>query len=579
MPSDAEKAGRDMNRREVIRLGAGAAALGAVAPVLGLPLLEGCSSTSQGPPNILFIFSDDHACQAIGAYGSPVARTPNIDRIAREGALFENSFCSNAICAPSRAVVLTGKFSHVNGKVDNRADPFDTSQPTFNKSLRGAGYQTAMIGKWHLRNDPEGFDYWKVLPGQGHYYNPDFRTPAALAHNPGPEGSGSVAAAQETTAPGERAGEAEAASAGVGDQEVVTERIEGYVTDIITDLSLDWLRDGRDPTRPFLLMCQHKAPHRNWMPAPDHLMDYEEEVIPEPETLFDDYSGRATPASNQEMTVARHLMPAYDLKITPPDPANEEDANNWQWSYDRLSPEQKAAWEAAYGPRNQAFREADPQGDARVRYFYQRYIKDYLRCIDSVDESVGRILDYLDEAGLAENTLVVYSSDQGFFLGEHGWFDKRWMYEESLRMPFLARWPARIPPGTRVPEMIQNIDYAPTFLEAAGLSVPEEIQGESLVPLLAGEDPGSWRRSIYYHYYEFPAVHMVAKHYGVRTERYKLIHYYETDEWECFDLEADPHEMRSVYGDPEYAGVVTDLKAELERLQYYYRDLDADAAE
>jgi len=519
--------------------------------ILGLPLLEGCGPGAQGPPNILFIFSDDHACQAISAYGSRVNRTPNIDRIAQEGALFENSFCSNSICAPSRAVVLTGKFSHVNGKIDNRADPFDTSQPTFNKALQAAGYQTAMIGKWHLRNDPEGFDYWKVLPGQGDYYNPDFRTPARLARSAG------------------AAGEA---------GEVITERIEGYVTDIITDLSLDWLRSGRDQEKPFLLMCQHKAPHRNWMPGPDHIHDLEEEEIPEPPTLFDDYAGRATPASRQEMSIARHFFPAYDLKIDPPDPGNTEDVNNWRWVYDRLTPEQRAVWDAAYEPRNRAFLEANPQGEARVRYYYQRYIKDYLRCIASVDDSVGRILDYLDEAGLAENTLVIYSSDQGFYLGEHGWYDKRWMYEESLRMPFLARWPARIRPGTRMPLMIQNIDYAPTFLEAAGLPVPEDIQGESLVPLLEGRRPGDWRRSIYYHYYEFPAVHMVAKHYGVRTDRYKLIHYYETDEWECFDLETDPNELRSVYTDPDYAQVVAELRNELARLQAFYGDTDPTAA-
>jgi arylsulfatase A-like enzyme len=563
-PSVPER-GRQMNRREAIRLGAGATALGAMGPLLGLPLLDGCSPTAQGPPNILFIFSDDHACQAISAYGSVINRTPNIDRIAREGALFENSFCSNAICAPSRAVVLTGKFSHVNGKIDNRADPFDTSQPTFNKALQAAGYQTAMIGKWHLRNDPEGFDFWKILPGQGNYYNPDFRTPAHLVSGADAEPAGA--------GPGDTAGDSGQGPA----PEVVTERIEGYVTDIITDLALNWLRTGRDQERPFLLMCQHKAPHRNWMPGPEHLRDLEGEEIPEPETLFDDYSGRASPASNQEMTIARHALPAYDLKITPPDPANEEDANNWSWVYDRLTPEQKAAWDAVYEPRNEAFREAAPQGEERVRYDYQRYIKDYLRCIASVDDSVGRILAYLDESGLSENTLVIYSSDQGFFLGEHGWFDKRWMYEESLRMPFLARWPARIRPGTRVAEMIQNIDYAPTFLEAAGLMVPEEIQGESLVPLMEDRRPGDWRRSIYYHYYEFPAVHMVAKHYGVRTDRYKLIHYYETDEWECFDLEADPHELRSVYGDPEYADVVAGLKEELARLQALYQDTDAEA--
>jgi N-acetylglucosamine-6-sulfatase len=305
-----------MSRREVVRLGAGAATFGTIAPLFSFPFLGGCAG--QRPPNILFIFSDDHACQAISAYGSRINQTPNIDRIAREGALFENSFCSNSICAPSRAVVLTGKFSHINGKIDNRADPFDTSQPTFNKALQAAGYQTAMIGKWHLRNDPEGFDFWRVLPGQGHYYNPDFRTP---------EG---------------------------------TERIEGYVTDIVTDLSLEWLESGRDPERPFLLMCQHKAPHRSWMPGPDHLMTYEGEDIPEPETLFDDYEGRASPAANQEMSIRDHFFPAYDLKITPLDP---EDPENLFPGYGRMTAAQKAAWDAAYEPRNARFRAANPHGD------------------------------------------------------------------------------------------------------------------------------------------------------------------------------------------------------------------------
>jgi arylsulfatase A-like enzyme len=308
------------------------------------------------------------------------------------------------------------------------------------------------------------------------------------------------------------------------------------------------------------------------MPGPDHLMTYEGEDIPEPETLFDDYEGRASPASHQEMSIRGHFFPAYDLKITPPSPDNQGDVNNWAASYDRMTPAQQEEWDAAYGPRNTAFAEAGVEGDDLVRYYYQRYIKDYLRCIASVDDNVGRILDYLDETGLAGNTLVIYSSDQGFYLGEHGWYDKRWMYEESLRMPFLARWPGRIRPGTRVEHMIQNIDYAPTFLDAAGLSVPPEIQGESLLPLMAGRDPGNWRESIYYHYYEFPAVHMVAKHYGVRTERYKLIHYYETGEWELFDLEADPHELRSVYGDPAYAEIREELKTELIRLRALYRD-------
>jgi arylsulfatase A-like enzyme len=526
----SESTGRPMSRREALgraaRAGAGAYALGA------LPLLTRCApSLARERPNILFIFSDDHAPQAISAYGSRINRTPNIDRIADEGAIFLNSFCTNSICAPSRAVVLTGKHSHVNGKIDNSADrPFDASQPTFNKTLQAAGYQTAMIGKWHLRSDPQGFDFWQVLPGQGHYYNPDFRTP-----------EGEV-------------------------------RIEGYVTDIVTDLSLEWLENGRDPTRPFLLMCQHKAPHRNWMPGPDHLMTYEGETIPEPETLLDDYRNRASPASEQEMSIRDHMRPAYDLKITPDNPDDPGDRGDLTRLYERMTDAQKAAWDAAYEPRNARFRAADPQGDDRVRWYYQRYIKDYLRCIAGIDDSVGRMLDYLDTSGLAEDTLVVYCSDQGFFLGEHGWYDKRWMYEESLRMPFVARWPGRIEPGTRVPQMIQNIDYAPTFIDMAGEPVPENIQGESMVELMTGSATGAWRESIYYHYYEYPEPHRVAPHYGVRTERHKLVYYYQTDEWELFDLVEDPQVMTSVYHDPARAELVAQLEGELRRLREYYGD-------
>jgi arylsulfatase A-like enzyme len=522
MPDD-----RILNRREALsrigQLGAGAALAGPLAS------LAGCAGIGSRPPNILFVFSDDHAPHAIGAYGSRINRTPNIDRIAREGAVFTNSFCTNSICAPSRAVVLTGKHSHLNGKIDNRGT-FDITQQIFPRLMQDAGYQTAMIGKWHLRADPEGFDYWEVLPGQGRYYNPDFRTPDG------------------------------------------TVRHEGYVTDIITDLTRDWLQNHRDPDRPFVAMCQHKAPHRNWMPGPQHLTMYEDVDIPEPETLFDDYSNRASPAANQEMSIANHFYPAYDLKISPADPDNETDRNLWNGSFSRLNEAQQAAWEAVYGPRNERFRQAGLEGEERIRYYYQRYIKDYLRCIASVDDNIGRLLAWLDEADLSRDTIVIYSSDQGFYLGDHGWYDKRWMYEESLRMPFIVRWPGRIQPGARVPQMIQNIDYAPTFLDAAGIPIPEDMQGESLVPLMEGRSPASWRSSIYYHYYEFPAVHMVAKHYGVRTERHKLVYYYETEEWELFDLETDPRELTNRYGDPAYDAITVDLKTELRRLRAYYGD-------
>jgi arylsulfatase A-like enzyme len=319
-------------------------------------------------------------------------------------------------------------------------------------------------------------------------------------------------------------------------------------------------------------MSQHKAPHRNWMPGPDHLYTYEDVDIPEPETLFDNYANRASPAADTEMTIAEHMFPAYDLKITPAAADNETDRRWWAADWDRMNDTQQAAWDAAYGPRNEAFFAAGLEGEALVRYYYQRYIKDYLRCIASVDDNVGRILEYLDDNGLADDTLVIYCSDQGFYLGEHGWYDKRWMYEESLRMPFVARWPNGIEPGARVPQMIQNIDYAPTFIELAGAEVPTDLHGESLNTLMLGEGPREWRRSIYYHYYEYPRPHRVAPHYGVRTERHKLVYYYQTEEWELFDLEADPSEMRNVYADPANATTVSDLKRELRRLRTVYAD-------
>ncbi|MBT3377647.1 MAG: sulfatase [Lentisphaerae bacterium] len=488
-------------------------------------------------PNILFFFADDHTCQAISAYRStwfgktralarPINETPNIDRLAREGALFENSFCTNSICAPSRAVVLTGKFSHING-VRRNGPTFDGAQQTYPKLLQAAGYQTAMIGKWHLRSDPTGFDYWHVLPGQGAYYNPDFRTS---------EGK---------------------------------KRYEGYTTDVIADLSLDWLKSKRDPNRPFLLHSWHKAPHRNWQPGPKHLKTFDGVTMPEPPTLFDDYANRASPAASQAMEIDRHMSMGSDLKVTDPLASGKAGGRG---GFSRLTEQQRKTWDDAYVPKNEAFREANPEGAELVRWKYQRYVKDYLRCIASVDDAVGRILAYLDEAGLADNTIVIYGSDQGFYLGEHGWFDKRWMYEESLRMPLLMRWPGNIKPGTRIPQLVQNIDYAPTLLEVAGADLPDDLQGESLVPLLKGQATPNWRKSIYYHYFEFPGGHSVRRHCGVRTERYKLMEFYLEKEWELFDLEKDPLEMKSVYDDAAYGAVRAELTAELERLKKQYGD-------
>ena len=409
--------------------------------------LPGCNPTQQEgektePPNILFIFSDDHALQAISAYSSlmglpQINQTPNIDRIAREGMLMRHAMVTNSICAPSRAVILTGKHSHLNGILDNRLR-FDSTQVTFPKILQQTGYQTAMIGKWHLKTQPTGFDYWKVLPGQGHYYNPDFRTPNGR------------------------------------------ERIEGYVTDIVTDLSLDWLKNGRDPDKPFLLMSQHKAPHREWSPGPDHLTMYDDQEIPEPPTLFDDYSNRASGAANQDMTISKTMRLVHDNKLIELVDTNSvaRQQRAALRRYRRMTKEQRTAWDAAYGPKNKAFMEADLSGDELTRWKYQRYIKDYLRCIASVDDNIGQILDYLDESGLADNTVIIYSSDQGFYLGEHGWFDKRWMYEESLHMPFVIRWPGVIQAGSVNTDLIQNLDFAETFLDIAGAEIPTGNAGK-----------------------------------------------------------------------------------------------------
>lgn len=483
-------------------------------------------SVAQGKkPNILFLFSDDHAVQSISAYGSVVNKTPNIDRIANEGAIFLRNTCCNSICAPSRAAILTGKHSHTNGLMTNR-DTFDVSQVTFPQLLQAAGYQTALIGKWHLRSDPTGFDYWEVLPGQGNYYNPDFYNAEGKTH------------------------------------------YEGYATDIITDLSTKWL-DERDPEKPFVLMCQHKAPHRTWAPGPDKLTMYDDVEIPEPPTLFDDFKGRAPVLAENEMMIDKHMMFDWDLKVPGTGILNVLGKNMENDEVARMTPAQKAQWDAAYGPKNEAFLANMPEGEDLVRWKYQRYIKDYLRCVASVDDSVGRMLTYLDEHGLTENTLVVYSSDQGFYLGEHGLFDKRWMYKESFAMPLVMRWPGHIAPGTKIDALTQNIDFAPTFLTAAGVDVPQAIQGEDMMPLFAGDTPPGWRDALYYHYYE-KGVHNVAPHEGVSTKRYKLVHYYEVDQWEFFDMEKDPNEMQSVYDDPAYADRVAEMKVRLEALKKQY---------
>ena len=498
-----------MNRREFCA----GLAVGAAALALPRGLFGAGAGRSTKRPNILFVFSDDHSCQTIGAYGRRLsafckqqAVTPHIDRLADRGAVCDNSFCGNSLCSPSRASVLTGLHSHANG-VMTLDKPLLPGLWTYPRAVREAGYQTAVFGKWHLASTRPETDYWRILPGQGAYLNPKFE---------GPEGM---------------------------------ESHDGYATDIITDLALGWLKK-RDASKPFLLMVQHKAPHRNWIPPERYYRWLDDVEVPEPETLFDDYANRASPAHEQKMCIGADMTMKSDLKVEPPDAPIDPNS--------------------AYGPRNLDFRKRKPEGRDLTRWKYQQYMKDYLRCIKAVDDSVGRLTAYLKAEGLDENTLVIYASDQGFYNGEHGWFDKRWIYEESIHMPFIVCWPGVVRPGSRPTPMVQNIDYAPTFTEIAGGKIPDGLHGRSLVPILRGETPADWRQSVYYHYYD--AGHGVAKHYGVRTGRYTLVHFYKSDEWELFDLEKDPQEMRSVYGDPAYAATVTELKAELERLRVRFGD-------
>lgn len=451
-------------------------------------------------PNIIFIMSDDHASHAMSCYESRINKTPHIDRIADEGMRFDNCFCTNSICTPSRAVILTGTYSHIN-KVTTLSTHMDNRLLTFPKLLQQAGYQTAVIGKWHLgqgsAHEPAGFDFWRVLPGQGLYHNPEM-----IDRN------------------GRRV-------------------YEGYVTDLITDMSIDWIK-RRDKDRPFCLLCHHKAPHRPWEPDEKHALMYEDVDIPVPVTFDDDYSHRASAAEAATMRIDRDLT-ATDLKQPVPVGLTSAEEKHWK---------------------------------------YQRYIKDYLRVVASIDDNVGRLLDTLDAEELTENTLVIYTSDQGFFLGDHGWYDKRFMYEESLRMPFIARYPRMVKAGTVNKDIVLNIDFPETFLELAGVPIPGSFQGHSLLALLGGDTPENWQKSLYYRYWMHKAHHNVYAHYGVRTHHYKLIYYYsdalgqagaidETyePEWELFDLDNDPYELHNVVSDPSYTNVLQELKDELHRLQ------------
>lgn len=480
-------------------------------------------------PNIIYIMSDDHAFQAISAYGSALkdlAATPNIDRIAREGIRFDRCLVTNSISGPCRAVILTGKYSHLNGFVKNEGQaPFDGSQQTFPKLLQKAGYSTAMIGKWHLGSDPTGFDHWEILPGQGNYYNPDFIT---------------------------REGRH-------------TEK--GYVTELITEKCISWLNEAKGSGKPFMLMMHHKAPHREWQPGPEELSLYKNVKFPEPATLFDDYAGRGTAERTQDMTISKTMRIEEDLKLY----MDKSKMKNTGLA--RMDSLQMAAWNAVYDPIIRQFYSSELTGNELIRYKYQRYLQDYLACIAAVDKSVGEVLDFLKENGLDKNTVVIYTSDQGFYLGEHGWFDKRWMFEESYRTPLLIKWPGVITQGRINGDMVSNIDLPETFLEMAGVEVPADMQGRSMVPILKGKTPANWRKEHYYHYYEYPGSHMVKRHYGMSNERYKLMHYYyDIDEWELYDRKTDPQELKNVYTDPAYSSVRKKLHKRLENLMKKFLD-------
>ena len=491
-------------------------------------------------PNILFIFSDDHAPNAISCYPGglfdDIAPTPGIDRIAKEGMRFDRSYCTNAICGPSRASILTGQHSHLNGFIDNESSYFDGLQTAFPNLLRNAGYTTAMIGKWHLHSNPVGFDYWEVLPGQGAYYNPDFIQ-----------------------------------------MDNKRKKFQGHCNDLVTEKGLAWLKQAADSNKPFMAMVQYKAPHRNWSPAFRHLNTFDDIEMPEPETLFDDYSNRSSVLKEHAMGIQGHMSWSHDMKFQGPNlfPSYFTGGHK-DHQLNRLSEEDQKTYVAAYNDENQKFitdmRDGKLDQKAITKWKYQRYIKDYLRVIRSMDEGITKILKHLDDTGLAKNTIVIYSSDQGFYLGEHGWYDKRWMFEESLMMPFVVRWPGKIKPGSVSQAMIQNIDYGPTFLDLAGAEIPASMQGKSLVPLFktSGEAPTDWRDSIYYRY-SGERTHNVAAHDGVRTTEHKLFWVPKTKEYQLFDMKKDPQEMKSVHKDSNYTNVFAGMKKELDDARKKYR--------
>ena len=550
-----------------------------VSPDLSLLLLSttalmGCSDSPRDAavhPNIVYIMCDDHSYQTISAYGSAVSQlapTPNIDRLAREGMLFERAFVENSLSAPSRACLMTGLYSHQNGQ-QQLFEGIDTTQVFFSELLQANGYQTGVVGKWHLICEPKGFDYYNVLDDQGKYYNPEFKS-------------------KETNG------------------EYVQEM--GYATSLITQHAIEFM-EGRDQSKPFCLLVHHKAPHRNWMPEQKYLDLYEDVEFPLPDTFWDDYSTRGVAARTQKMSIADAMEMLQDLKVEElldtTDIQSSTSYASLMGELGRLTSAEREAWDRHYKPRNKAFMDAKLMGKELTVWKYQNYMKDYLRCIKSVDDSVGELIAYLEKEGLLDNTIIVYTSDQGFWMGEHGWFDKRFMYEESFRTPLIIRYPRKISAGSRCDALVQNIDYAPTLLDVVGVEVPEVMEGRSLLPLFSGERPTDWRTSLYYHYYDYPTFHLVRRHDGVRTERYKLVHFYgkggeagatpnmlipgtrenrilnylknteyfpadaeDIDYNELYDLEADPHELNNLYGKPGFEEVTVELQTLLDD----YRD-------
>lgn len=502
-----------------------------------LSALGACASAKEEKPlNIIYIMTDDHTRQAMGCYGYEYAKTPNLDRIANEGVIFTNSYVANSISGPSRACMLTGKHSHANGFTNNINSYFDGSQQTFPKLLQKAGYQTAIIGKWHLHSAPTGFDHWDILIGQGDYFNPYFITN--------------------------------------GD----TAKFDGYVTNLITEKSIEWLEKNKDSEKPFCLLVHHKAIHRNWMADTCDLDAYEDVEFPLPDNFYDEYEGRIA-AKEQEMNIKTDDMDLiYDLKMYRPGKESRLRQNylsddGKHGLYGTMNEAQRKAWDAHYTPIIDEFYAANLKGKELYEWKYQRYMKDYMKTVKSMDDNVGKLLAYLEENDLLENTLIVYTSDQGFYMGEHGWFDKRFMYDESFSTPLIMRMPKRFERRGVVTDLVQNIDHAPTFLDIAGADIPEDIQGVSMLPLLENVDGKLERKALYYHFYEYPAEHAVKRHYGIYDGRYKLIHFYDDiDVWELYDRDIDPKEMNNIYDNPKYKDIIIDLKQQLKGLQIQYND-------